>query len=428
MDSQTVRTKHSEFLFPCVANYYEEPLVIAQGKGSVVQDPEGNEYLDFFGGILTLGVGHAHPEVVRRVQDQVTRLTHTSTLYQTEEIVRAAEKLANLTPGKLKKSFFTTDGTGADETAILLAKIYTGSQEIVVLRHGYAGRSLQAISITGHAPWRLIPSQVTGIKHGHPAYCYRCPFGLTYPNCEVKCAQDLEELIRTETNGKPAAFMAEPIQGVGGFITPPKEYFEIAVGIVRKYGGVFICDEVQTGFGRTGDHWCGIEHWGVEPEIMTFAKSIANGFPVGATIATDEVANSFTGLSLSTFGGNPISMAATEATIDVLEQENAPQRAAERGDQLRGHLEEFKEKYPFIGDVRGKGLMQAIELVEDRTGKAPAPGKANLLLEATKRHGLLIGKGGLYGNVMRIAPSMLISASDIAEGARRLDAALSEVA
>ncbi len=427
MDSKTVRTKHSEFLFPCVANYYDEPLIIVEGRGSQVRDIDGREYLDFFGGILTLGAGHAHPEIVKRIQDQVARLTHTSTLYQTEEIVRVAEKLADITPGKLKKSFFTTDGTGADETAILLAKIYTGSQEIVVLRHGYAGRSLQAISITGHAPWRLIPSQVPGIKHGHPAYCYRCPFGLTYPDCEVKCAQDMEELIRTETNGKPAAFMAEPIQGVGGFITPPKEYFEIAVGIVRKYGGVFICDEIQTGFGRLGDHWCGIEHWGVKPEIMTFAKSIANGFPVGATIATPEVADAFTGLSLSTFGGNPISMAATEATIDVLQQEDAPRRAAERGAQLRDHLESFKEKYPIIGDVRGMGLMQAIELVEDRDSKTPAAGKANQLMEATKRQGLLIGKGGLYGNVMRIAPSMLISASEIDEGARLLDAALAEI-
>ncbi len=428
MDAKTVRAKHAEFLFPCVSNYYEEPLVLTQGQGCCVRDADGRDYLDFFGGILTLGVGHSHPEVTQRIQEQVAKLTHTSTLYQTEEIVRVAERLARITPGKLKKSFFTTSGTEADETAILLAKIYTGSQEIVVLRHGYAGRSLQAIAITGHAPWRLVPSQVTGIKHGHPAYCYRCPFGLTYPSCEIKCAQDLEELIRTETNGRPAAFMAEPIQGVGGFVTPPPEYFQIAVGIIRKYGGVFICDEVQTGFGRTGDHWCGIEHWGVEPEIMTFAKSIANGFPVGATIATDEVAAAFTGSSLSTFGGNPLSMVATEATLEVLEQENAPKRAAERGAQLRGHLEAMKEKYPFIGDVRGKGLMQALELVEDRKTKEPSPARTLRLMEAAKRQGLLIGKGGLYGNVIRIAPSMLVSAAEIEDGARRLDRALSEVA
>ncbi|MDH3457128.1 MAG: aspartate aminotransferase family protein [Gemmatimonadota bacterium] len=427
MDSKTVRAKHAELLFPCVANYYEEPIVLTQGDGCCVRDADGREYLDFFGGILTLGLGHAHPDVTQRVQEQAARLVHTSTLYPTEEIVRVAERLATITPGKLKKSFFTTSGTEADETATLLARLYTGSQEIIVLRHGYAGRSLQAIAITGHSPWRLIPSQVAGIKHALAPYCYRCPLGLEYPSCEVKCAQDIEELIRTETTGKPAAFMAEPIQGVGGFITPPKEYFEIAVGIIRKYGGVFICDEVQTGFGRLGDHWCGIEHWGVDPEIMTFAKSIANGFPVGATIANEEVANAFTGLTISTFGGNPISMAATEATLDVMERENTPKRSAERGKQLRQHLESFKEKYPFIGDVRGMGLMQGVELVEDRKTKEPAPKKALQLMEAAKQHGLLLGKGGLYGSVIRIAPSMLVSKSEIDEGARRLDLALAGV-
>jgi 4-aminobutyrate aminotransferase-like enzyme len=427
MDSRTVRQKHSDFLFPCVANYYDEPVVLTQGSGCCVRDADGRDYLDFFGGIVTLGLGHAHPDVSARIKQQVDTLLHTSTLYPTREIVTVAERLARLTPGKLTKSFFTTSGTEADETAILLAKIYTGMQEIIVLRHSYAGRSAQAIAITGHAPWRLIPAQVPGIKHAVSPYCYRCPFGLEYPSCEVRCAQDLEELIRTETCGRPAAFLAEPIQGVGGFITPPKEYFEIAVGIVRKYGGLFICDEVQTGFGRTGNHWCGIEHWGVEPEIMTFAKSIANGFPVGATIATDEVAGAFTGLSLSTFGGNPISMAAADATLDVMERENVPMRAAERGRQLRGHLEALQEKYPFLGDVRGKGLMQALELVEDRRTREPAPKKTAQLMEAAKRHGLLIGKGGLYGNVIRLAPSMLIEAHEVDDGARRLDLALSEV-
>ena len=427
MDSATVRAKHKEFLFPCVATYYEEPIVLTEGSGCCVRDADGREYLDFFGGIVTLGVGHSHPNVVQRVQEQIARLEHTSTLYATREQVRVAERLAGMTPGKLKKSFFSTSGTEADETAILLAKIYTGCQEIIVLRHSYAGRSLQAIAITGHSPWRLIPAQVPGIKHGLSPYCYRCPLGLTYPSCEVKCAHDLEELIRTSTSGKPAAFMAEPIQGVGGFITPPREYFEIAVGIVRKYGGVFICDEVQTGFGRTGEHWCGIEHWGVEPEIMTFAKSIANGFPVGATIATDEVADAFTGLSLSTFGGNPISMAAAEATLETMEEENVPQRSAERGARLRVALEGFRETYPFIGDVRGMGLMQAIELVEDPKTKEPSAGRTAQFHEAAKRHGLLIGKGGLYGNVIRLAPSMLVSESEIDEGVRRMNLALAEV-
>ena len=427
--SDEVRSKHKEFLFPCVANYYDEPIVLTRGKGTHVQDAEGRDYLDFFGGILTLGLGHCHDEVVARVQRQIETLGHTSTLYPTAPMVNVAERLAGITPGKLKKSFYTASGTEANETAILLAKIYTGKQEIIALRYGYSGRSLTALSLTGNAPWRLIPTQVAGIKHALSPYCYRCPFGLEYNGgaCGVKCATDLEELIRTETTGQPAAFMAEPIQGVGGFITPPKEYFQIAVGIVRKYGGVFICDEVQTGFGRTGDHWCGIEHWGVQPDIMTFAKSIASGFAVGATIATEEIANAFTGLTISTFGGSPITMAATEATLDVMQREDTPKRSAERGRQLRDHLLALKDKYPVIGDVRGMGLMQGMELVEDRKTKEPAPKRTTTLLEAAKRQGLLVGKGGLHGNVIRIAPSMLVSAGEIDDAAARLDRAFAEV-
>jgi alanine-glyoxylate transaminase/(R)-3-amino-2-methylpropionate-pyruvate transaminase len=429
IDAQEVLAKHKEFLFPCVANYYEEPIVLTKGKGTHVQDADGRDYLDFFGGILTLGLGHCHDDVVTRVQQQIEQLGHTSTLYPTAPMVNVAERLAQITPGKLKKSFFTASGTEANETAILLAKIYTGKQEIIALRYGYSGRSLTALSLTGNAPWRLIPTQIAGIKHAMSPYCYRCPFGLEYNDgaCGIKCATDIEELIRTETTGQPAAFMAEPIQGVGGFITPPKEYFQIAVGIVRKYGGLFICDEVQTGFGRTGDHWCGIEHWGVEPDIMTFAKSIASGFAVGATIATDEVANAFTGLTISTFGGSPITMSATEATLDVMERENTPKRSAERGEQLRNHLVALKDKYSIIGDVRGMGLMQGIELVEDRKTKEPAPKRTAKLLEAAKKQGLLVGKGGLYGNVVRIAPSMLVSASEVDDAAARLDKAFAEI-
>jgi 4-aminobutyrate aminotransferase-like enzyme len=426
ISSSDVRSKHKEFLFPCVANYYEEPVVLTKGKGSWAWDADGREYLDFFGGILTLGLGHCHDEVVSRVQEQIATLGHTSNLYPTANMVNVAERLAKMTPGKLKKSLLTTSGTEANETAILVAKLFTGKQEIIALRHGYSGRSLLAQSLTGHAPWRLVPTQMAGVKHALSPYCYRCPLGLTYPSCEVKCAQDIDELIRTTTTGQPAAMIAEPIAGVGGFITPPKEYFQIAVGIVRKYGGLFICDEVQTGWGRTGDHWFGIQHWGVEPDIMTMAKSIASGFAVGATIAREEVANAFTGLTISTFGGSPITMSATEATIDVMERENVPKRSAERGKQLREKLLEFKDKYPIIGDVRGMGLMQGIEIVEDRKTKAPGPKLATKLLEMAKKHGLLIGKGGLYGNVIRMAPSMLISKAEMDDAMMRLDKALAD--
>ena len=426
VNSSEIRSKHKEFLFPCVANYYEEPVVLTKGKGTFAWDADGREYLDFFGGILTLGLGHCHDEVVSRVQEQIATLGHTSNLYPTASLVNVAERLAKMTPGKLKKSLLTTSGTEANETAILVAKLFTGKQEIIALRHGYSGRSLTAQSLTGHAPWRLVPTQMAGVKHALSPYCYRCPLGLTYPSCEVKCAQDIDELIRTTTTGQPAALIAEPIAGVGGFITPPKEYFQIAVGIVRKYGGLFICDEVQTGWGRTGDHWFGIEHWGVEPDVMTMAKSIASGFAVGATIAREDVANAFTGLTISTFGGSPITMSATEATLDVMVREDTPKRSAERGKQLREKLLEFKDKYPIIGDVRGMGLMQGIEIVEDRKTKSPGPKLATRLLEMAKKHGLLIGKGGLYGNVIRMAPSMLISKAEMDDAMQRLDKALAE--
>ena len=392
-----------------------------------MSDIDGREYLDFFGGILTVSIGHCNPEVTEAVTRQMRTLGHTSTLYATEGQVSVAEKLARLTPGKLKKSFFTNSGSEADETAVVLAKIFTGRQEILALRHGYSGRTHLAMGLTGNSSYRLIPNPIAGIIHAAAPYCYRCPYGLTYPDCGVRCAQDIEEAIRTQTTGKPAAFLAEPILGVGGFITPPPEYFQIAVGIVRKYGGLFICDEVQTGFGRTGGKWFGIEHYGVEPDIMTMAKGIANGFPVGATIATEEVANAWTGATISTFGGNPVSMAAVDATIGVMEREDAPRHAEERGREMRERLEHYKETYPWVGDVRGLGLMQAIEVVEDKKSKTPSPAKTSALMEAAKKHGLLLGKGGLYGNTIRIAPPLLISKEEMADGLRRFDKAMAEV-
>ena len=428
MSSAEIRAKHEEFLFPCVANFYEEPVVMASGKGTTVTDVDGKEYLDFFGGILTVSLGHCQPEVIEAIRHQVGRLGHTSTLYPTENLVTVAERMAALTPGHLKQSFFTNSGTEADETAVLLAKIHTGNHEIIALRHGYSGRSLLALSLTAHSNYRLVSTQIPGVKHAPSPYCYRCPFGLQYPSCEVKCAHDLEELIQTTTNGSPAALLAEPIQGVGGFITPPKEYFHIAVGIVRKYGGVFICDEVQTGFGRTGGKWFGIEHYGVDPDIMTFAKGIANGMPVGGTIAKPDIAQSWTGTTISTFGGNPVSMAATAATLDVMQREDVPERSARLGKVLRSALHQLMEKHAFVGDVRGMGLMQAIELVEDRDTKEPATRRANRVMEEAKTRGLLIGKGGLYGNTLRLAPPMLITDDEMTECLSRLSAAFDAAA
>src|SRR5437867_1222479 len=346
ISSSDVRRKHKEFLFPAVTNYYEEPIVLAEGKGMRVRDLDGREYLDFFGGILTVSVGHCNDEVNAAVKAQIDRLGHVSTLYPTVPIVELAEKLASIAPGQLKKCFFTASGTEADETAIMMAQTYTGRTEVIALRHGYSGRSMLAQSLTAHASWRALPSKIADIKHALSPYCYRCPLGLTYPSCEVKCARDIEELIRTTTTGQIAGFLAEPIQGVGGFVTPPKEYFQIALEIVRRYSGVFICDEVQTGFARTGGKWWGCEQYGVEPEIMTMAKGIANGMPLSVCIATPAIADTLQKSTISTFGGNPISCAAANATVAYMEKHDLKRNSEVQGKRLRAGLERLKSKYP----------------------------------------------------------------------------------
>jgi len=419
-----IREKHARYLWPSVADYYQEPTALQSGNGLRLKDYDGKEYLDFFGGILTVSIGHCDPRVTEPLKAQIDRLGHVSTLFPTLPIVELAERLARLTPGKLSKSFFTASGTEADETAVALAQVYTGAQEIIALRHGYSGRSMLAQSLTAHAPWRALSTQIAGVKHALAPYCYRCPLGLKYPSCEIKCAQDIEELIQTTTTGHIAGFLAEPIQGVGGFVTPPPEYFQKAVEIVRRYGGVFICDEVQTGFGRTGSKFFGIEHWGVQPEIMTMAKGVANGMPLGVTIATPEIADSFKKLTISTFGGNPMSCAAANATLQVMEEEKIPQNSEKMGARLRAGLEEIQRKHPkILGDVRGMGLMQGLELVVDEIGgdRTPNPQAVGRLFEETKKRGLLIGKGGLHGNVIRISPPMTVGESEIDEALKILE-------
>jgi 4-aminobutyrate aminotransferase-like enzyme len=425
MDPFTLNKKHREYLFPCVTNYYQTPLPIKRGEGWYVYDWEEKRYLDFFGGILTVSVGHCQPEIVKEVEDQVHTLQHISTLYPTYPMVALAERLSQITPGKLKSCFFTNSGTEANETAVLASQFCTGAAEIVALRHSYHGRSSLAMGLNGLSAWKAGGHSIPGIIHAASPYCFRCEFGATYPECDIECAKDMDELIRTSTSGRIAAFIAEPIQGLGGVLTPPREYFEVAVGIVKKFGGLFISDEVQTGFGRTGGKWFGIEHWGVEPDVMTFAKGLANGLPIGATIATREVADRFTALSISTFGGNPVSTRAGLATLNYIEQHNLLNHVERVGDYLKTRLQELQDKYPLIGEVRGKGLMIGMELVRER--KEPAVKETTELFEKTKASGLLIGKGGLYGNVVRIAPPMTVDKPAIDEAVRILDLALAHL-
>ncbi len=424
MTKDEIILANKEFLFPSVFHYYKDPLVIARAKNQYVWDADGNQYLDFFGGIVTVSVGHCNDRVNAKVHAQLDTLQHVSTVFANEPQAALAKKIASITPGgKLTKSFFTNSGTEANETAILTARCYTGNSDIVALRHSYHGRSSMAMALTGQGSWKLGPSQ-SGIVHALNAYCYRCPLGLTYPSCEVKCAQDMEDLIRSTTNGQIAGFIAEPIQGVGGFITPPKEYFPIVEKIVRNHGGIFISDEVQTGWGRTGNKWFGIEQWGVTPDIITSAKGLGNGSPIGLTVAKPEIADSVKGLTISTFGGNPVTATQAKAVIDLIAEENLLKNCENIGGYLCGKLGELKAKHEIIGDIRGMGLMQAIELVEDRESKTPAVKQTAAIMEAARENRLLIGKGGMFGNVLRVTPPMNVGRSDVDQFIELLDASL----
>ncbi len=428
MKPSEVIQKHKQYIFPSVSLYYTDPLVTDHAAMQYLWDAEGKRYLDFFGGIVTISVGHCNPRVTSKIKAQVDKLQHASTVFPNEAIVTLAEKIAQITPGEISQSFFTNSGTEADETAVQLARVHTGSMEIVALRHGYSGRSQLAQGLTGHAPWRKSLPGTYGIVHAINPYCYRCPFGATPDRCGLECAKDVEAVIQTTTSGQIAGFLAEPIQGVGGFITPPKDYFKIVFKIVKNYGGLFISDEVQTGWGRTGKKWFGIEQWEVTPDIITAAKGLGNGVPIGLTATTPQIAASFKGLQISTFGGNPVTSVAAKAVIDIIEEDRLMDNAAVVGSYFREKLEELQAKHALIGDVRGMGLMQALELVKDRTTKEPAPQETNRMMDEARREGLLIGKGGLHGNVIRMSPPLNISKADVDEAARCLDRALTRVA
>jgi 4-aminobutyrate aminotransferase-like enzyme len=417
------------YLFPAVFHYFQQPLVLARAQAQFCYDDAGNQYLDFFGGIVTVSVGHRNPKVDGAVRAQMEKLTHVSTCFLTEPMLALARKLAQISPGgKLTKTFFTNSGTEADETAILAARLYTGSAEVIALRHGYSGRSALAMAMTGHAAWKLGPATMPGVVHAHNAYCYRCPFGLEYPQCGVRCATDMEELIRTSTSGRVAALIAEPIQGVGGFITPPKEYFPIAAEIVRRHGGLIISDEVQTAWGRTGGKWFGIEQWDVEPDIITSAKGLANGLPIGVTMAKPEVAEAFKGMTISTFGGNPLATAAANAVLEFIEENRLRENTQVVGAYLLEKLRGLMSRHALIGDVRGMGLLAALELVKDRKSKEPAAAETNAVMERCRENRVLLGKGGLYGNVLRISPPMNVTKDDVDEFVRRLDKSFADLA
>lgn len=416
--------KKRDYLIPCVYHFYKQPMQLVRGEMQYLYDQTGKQYLDCFAGVSVVNCGHCNPEITKAICEQVTTLQHTTTIYLTQNIVNLAERLASLTPGSLQKSFFCASGTEANEGAALLASIYTGKHEFISLRQGLHGRTKLTMSLTGLSFWRTDTSPVGGISFAPNAYCYRCPMHKSYPECDLACANEIETVIKTATSGQVAAMFAEPIQGNGGMITPPPGYFKRVKEILDHYGILLIIDEVQTGFGRTGKMFA-IEHYGVEPDIMTMAKALANGTPVGAFIARAEVADKYTRPGASTLGGNPVTAAASLATLDVITKQNLPARAAELGLYLKNGLKQLQDKHPIIGDVRGLGLMLGAELV--LPGNEPAISEVDIILEKMKDRGFLVGKNGPNRNVLAFQPPLIITQSDLDHLLNNLDDVLSSL-
>ena len=423
-DAADLIRRHKESLFPSVALNYGDPIELRRGERQYVYDGAGRQYLDFFGGIVTVSSGHALPEVNDAIKAQLDRITHTSTLFLIRSQIELAERLRAMTPPKLNKVFFTNSGTEANEAAFLVTTLNRQSNELIALRHSYHGRSFATINASGQTPWRSSTLSPLHVHYVGNPYCYRCPWEKTYPSCGLLCARDVESVIRTTTSGRPAAFVAEPIQGVGGFITPPPEYFQEVKAILDRHGIPFIADEVQTAWGRLGAADFGFQAYGVEPDVVVFAKGLANGIPIGGVIATDELASSIRSLSLSTFGGNPIATTAALANLNYIATHNLRENARVVGSYLIERLCGLAERHHAIGDVRGMGLLVGVELVRDRLTKEPAPDIALRVLDAAKERGLIVGKGGLHANVLRLSPPLIVTAADVDAALAILDDAL----
>lgn len=408
------KEQYTRFILPVVAQGVE-PIVVASASGRTVTDVAGRSYLDCFSGISVVNAGHNHPRVIAAAREQMEQLVHCcSYVYHVPVVGQLAEKLAAITPGDLQKSFFSNSGAEANEGALRLAKQATGRREVVALTHGFHGRTIGTLSVTGNSARKKNNGPyLSGVAFAPAPYCYRCPLGLSYPSCGVACAQMLKEVIALQTGDDVAAFLAEPVLGEGGILAPPPEYFTMAAQIFHDKGALFIVDEVQSGFGRTGKLFA-IEHsTGAQPDIITLAKGIASGFPLGALVAREPYSDAMKpGDHLSTFGGNPISCAAALANIAVIEEEGLVENAAQRGRQLLGRLRVLQEHCPLIGDVRGLGLMIGLELVRDRKTKEPAATEAKAVRAAMRERGILVGVGGVLGNVVRIQPPLSITADE----------------
>jgi 4-aminobutyrate aminotransferase len=417
--------RHREALPSWLVLYYDQPIELVRGEGALVWDSAGREYLDFFGGIVTTISGHVVPKLVEALTEQAGRIAHTSTLYLIRPMVELAERLTGLAPiDPPTKAFFVGSGTEAIEAALLFATTWRRSNEIIALRNSYHGRSFGAVGVTGNKGWSATSFSPLNVTYALAPYCYRCPLGLTYPECGVACAEDLRNVIETTTTGEPAAMIAEPIQGVGGYVTPPPEYFGIVKSILDEFGIPFIADEVQTGFGRLGEHFWGIESWDVRPDAIVCAKGLGNGMAIGAVVGRADMVDSLRANSISTFGGNPLATSYALANIDHIEENDLQSTALRVGKFLMEGFKPLEERFEIVGEVRGKGLMVGIELVEDSESKRPNQAAAAQVMESCKERGLLIGRGGLYGNVLRMAPPLVITEDDAARAVETIEAAL----
>ncbi|MEL6890511.1 MAG: aspartate aminotransferase family protein [Actinomycetota bacterium] len=406
---------------------YAEPISIERGDGGYVWDVEGNRYLDFFGGVLTTMVGHANPAVVAAVQEQAAKVMHTSTLYLSEPMIELAETIGELSGIPDARVFFTTSGSEANDTAILLATSYRKSNQVLAMRNSYHGRSFTTQAITSHSSWSSTSLSGLSVNFVQGAYKLRSPFrDLDDAEFTQACVDDLQQVIDMMTAGDVACLIAEPIQGVGGFTVPPDGFFAEFHKVLANNGILLISDEVQTGWGRTGEHFWGYEAHGVVPDMLTFAKGVGNGITLAGIVARADVMNTITALSFSTFGGNPLSAAAGLATIDYVRSNELQGNAKRMGKRFESQLDPVVDATPWIAERRGRGLMQAIETVVPETGEPDAQ-KAGALLEGCKSAGLLVGKGGLYGNVVRITPMLDVTEAELDEGLQIIIGAIHDV-
>jgi len=402
-----------EFLTPALVTYYKDPVMFVDGHMQYLFDETGKRYLDAFAGIVSVSVGHCHPRVMAEVNKQNLRLQHTTTIYLHPNIAKFAEKLVSTLPKELNTVYFTNSGSEANDLAILMARTYTKNYDVIALRNGYHGGSQGAMGLTALSTWKYSVPQGFGVHHAQVPDRYRGHFGYDDTDAGEKYALDVKELIDRGTSGSIAAFIAEPMQGAGGVIEMPPKYLQHAYDYTREAGGICIADEVQTGFGRTGDSFWGFENNDVVPDIVVMAKGIGNGCPLAAVVTTKEIAQSLTqAIHFNTFGGNPVSCAQGLATLEVILDDDMQGNAKRLGEKLFAGLHKLQKKYACIGDIRGRGLMVGVELIENES-KTPATQLTADIFETCKDMGLIIGKGGYCGNVLRIKPPMCITEEDI---------------